>query len=272
MAQNVITSRELSLNGLEAMERGQWEQAETLLARAIDVCPTDERTHARYADTLWRRGSVEDAVRHMNEAVKLSGGDPQLLVRQGEMYLALGELDKAAGSADFAIAGNRKLASAWALRGDVLFRRQHLDAALASYHRALDFERHNSGVRLAVARIYSQTRQPQRALTTLATLSEQCRLGDEPPEVMFLKGLALKDLQQYPKAIERLTAASQRDQSAEILYHLADAYWLSGDSANARLSARAALQLDPYHAASLGLKDRLDRGRQQSLTAAIPGP
>lgn len=273
VAENVITSRELSLNGLEAMERGQWQQAERLLARAIDVCPTDERTHIRYAETLWRRGSVEDSLKHMNEAIKLSGGDPQLLVRQGEMFLALGELEKAGNSADLAIAGNRELASAWALRGDVLFRRQHLDDALSSYHRSLDYEKCNCGVRLAVARIYGLTNQPQRSLTTLAVLSEHYRPGTEPQEVLFLEGLALKELRQYPKAIETLVAASQRGpQSADILYHLADAHWRSGDSANARLSTSAALKLNPYHAASLGLKDRLDRIRQQSLTAAIPSP
>ncbi len=255
---NVIASRELSLSGMEAIQRGQVEQAEILFARAVESNPTDARAHCQFADALWQRGSADKAIRHMSQAVEYSGGDPLLLVQQGEMFLQLGELTRAGKNADRAIAANRQLASAWALKGDVLRARQQLDDALASYHRALHHQEHFPRAQLAAARIYHMTGKPMRTLTTLELLVDQYRPGTEPQEVLYLHGLALKDTGRYSEAIEQLAAANERGRpSADILYHLADAQFRVGDRVNAKLSVQAALNLNPVHRNSQALLTRL---------------
>ena len=275
VAENVISAREMTLSGLDAMQRGKWEQAENHFGRAIEACPTDERTHHHYAEALWQRGAVQPALDHMEKAVKLSGGDALLLVKLGEMYLNVGELNKAYDAAERAIQGDHQLATAWALRGDVLFEQQQLSQALASYHRALSYQKSYPKVQLAAARIYHQLDRPRRTLTTVEALQNQYRSGTEPQDLLVLHGLALKKLGQYSEAVNSLAAATKRDRpTSEILYYLAEAQMLAGDHANARLSLTAALDINPRHLASRQLLERVDRqqprvGSQPSLTAAV---
>ena len=275
VAENVISAREQTLSGLDAMQRGKWEKAENHFGRAIKACPTDERTHHHYAEALWQRGAIQPALEHMEEAVKLSAGDAMLLVKLGEMYLNVGELNRAYDAAERALQEDHQLASAWALRGDVLFEQQQLSQALASYHRALTYRKEYPQVQLAAARIYHQLDRPRRTLTTLEALQNQYRLGTEPSELMVLHGLALKKLGQYNEAVNSLVAAAKQGQpTAEILYYLADAQMLAGDPANARLTILAALEIEPRHLASRQLLERVAKqqpiiGSQAPLTAAI---
>ena len=119
LAKNVVDARQASLVGLEAMQQNRWVDAEHIFAGAVKASPVDERARGCYAETLWRRGAYEQAVTHMQEAVKLSGGDAQRTVQLGEMYLARGQLDPAAQCAEQATVRNCRLCGGWALRGDV---------------------------------------------------------------------------------------------------------------------------------------------------------
>src|ERR1051326_2825708 len=86
--ENIAAARQLSLQGMDAQQRGQWDRAEILFAAAILKCPSDERARYGYAEALWQRGAWQKAVEHMEEAVRLSGSDPERLVRLGQMYRA----------------------------------------------------------------------------------------------------------------------------------------------------------------------------------------
>src|SRR5262245_34806009 len=74
--ESVAAARQLSLQGIDAQERGHWEQAEAYFAEAVAKCPQDERARCGYAEALWRRGALSEAIIHMEEAVRLSGHDP----------------------------------------------------------------------------------------------------------------------------------------------------------------------------------------------------
>src|SRR5262245_12501017 len=117
--ESIAAARQLSLQGLDAQQRGQWERAETLFAAAILKCPSDERARSGYAESLWQRGAREQALEHMEEAARLSAHDAHRLVRLGQMYGAMGNLARAGHWAELAIGVNPELASAWALRGHV---------------------------------------------------------------------------------------------------------------------------------------------------------
>jgi len=240
--QSVVSARQLSLRGMNAFQQGQWREAEVFFSRASEMCPLDERIHSHYAETLWQLGSQQQAVAHMEEAVRLSGGNAELGVRLGDMYLACGDLQRAALQAEFAIQGNRQLASAWALRGDVLRAMGRDEDALASYHRALSQQAHYPRVQLATAEIYSRQQRPARALATLRALADGYPSGETPQQVFILQGLALRELGRYDAAVELLaTAAQQGPANAELLVQLAETQWLAGDPANARLTLQSAV-------------------------------
>jgi len=238
----ILSARQMSLRGIDAKLRGDLQEAESLFNQAIDNCPMDERIRYHYAETLWEAGEQERAVAQMEEAVQLSGGNVDLVVRLGEMYLARGDLRQAAIQAGKAIESNRQLASAWALRGEVLRQMGRDEESLASYHRALSYQPHYPQVQLATAEIYRHQGRPGRALATLRALAATYSPEETPAQVLFLQGRALKELRRYDAAGEAFAAAvRQGPASPELLYHLAECQWLAGEPANARLTVQAAL-------------------------------
>lgn len=269
ISENVISARQMSLRGFDSLERGKLEDAETWFANAIKTNPVDERAHVQYAELLWRRSLHEDAIKHLEQSVKLSGGDPALVVRLGEMYLAQGDAERAWQQAELAIQSNRHLACAWALRGDVRRHEGKLQEALAEYHRSLSFEGHCPHVQLALAAIYREQNRPRRALSTLDALAEHYPPDEMPQEILLEQGLALKALGRHENAATLLAQATRRGEpSTELLFHLAEAQLLSGDTTNARLALIAALAQEPTHVASNQLKGQIDE-QQQRMTAAV---
>jgi len=271
--ESIAAARQLSLQGIDAQQRGQWDRAETIFAAAILKCPSDERARYGYAESLWQRGMWPQAVQHMEEAVRLSGNDPERLTRLGQMYLARGDLDRAAQFADRAIEANGKLAAAWALRGEVQQSRGDNGAALTSYHRALSYEQPLPDVQLSIAKIYAAENRPQRALATLQALSTTYPVGEEPSDVLLQQGLALRALGRYQDAAAKLTTATQAGQpSVEVLCELARTQLLMGDVKSAHQQLQLAMVCAPRHPLCQAVAQELNSARPPVITASAVGP
>ncbi len=134
----VTAARELSRQGVAALESGQPQQAEELLKKSLAASPDDASAHRYMAETLWRRGAGDDALAQMSEAVRLEPTNAALAVRAGEMSLAAGRRDIAGDDAERAIRLDPKLASAWALRGHCFLKMNQPDRALADLQRAIE--------------------------------------------------------------------------------------------------------------------------------------
>ncbi|MBW3596483.1 MAG: tetratricopeptide repeat protein [Planctomycetes bacterium] len=262
-ANEVVAARELAGQGLEAQQDGNDAEAAERFAQAIEICPVDERCRRHYAEVLWRQGVGVEAINQMSEAVRLSGGDPLLRVRLGEMHLAMGDHQSALRQADLAIARAGDLSPAWALRGDLFHRSGELPEALACYHRALRYEPQNPPVQIAVARIHRDMGRPERSLAVLDAAVDQFSPGAPPVEVLVHHGRALKELGRFDQAVESLKAAAERSgRDAEIFYELADARRQAGDLSGAKLAVRQVLEINPHHAA----------GRQLEIALRQPQP
>src|SRR5262245_48321762 len=70
-AECVGACRQLSREGLAAMEHGDDARARTLLEQAIAKSPTDVDAQRQLAEVLWKGGVTRDAVEHIEAAVKL---------------------------------------------------------------------------------------------------------------------------------------------------------------------------------------------------------
>jgi len=262
--QNVVAGRQLLQHGMEAEHRGQWPEAESFYQRAVEASPADERARRHYAETLWHRGVADEAVAQMDEAVRLSGGDPQLRILLGQMCASGDDLHRAEQCARQAIRAQPKLPAAWALLGDCQRRRGELDEALASYHRAISHQESFPRVQLEIAEIYRRQNRPQRALATLDSLADQYPPSKEPPRVLYLRGLALSALERYDAAAEELSAAIERGQAtADAYYQLGNVELQAGRPTSARWAVRRALDLAPDHGPSRGLLGRIEAEQQR---------
>lgn len=266
-SRNAASCRQLSQQGINAMEHGDWRRAETLLVRALQTSPADVEARRNYAETLWHRGAQTQAVAQVEEARRVAPEDTGLAVRAGEMYLALGQMEKARGAAEQALSLDSKFAAAWALRGTILERTGNYQQALADYQRSLGYAPGNTDVLLRLAETYRQMNMPSRALSALQSILDTYPPGEEPANLLYLQGLALIALERYNDATSSLMLANQRGpHSAELLCRLAEAHYLAGRPSEARAVLQQALALEPAHPASLALVARLPQAIPATAT------
>ena len=266
----VSAARDLSLQGLDAQQKGRAGEAEQLFAAAVERCPQDERARCCYAEVLWQRGAQDEAVQHMEEAVRLSGSDPQRRVQLGKMYLARGQLHQASVQAERATSADRQLAAAWALSADVLKAEGLRDEALAGYHRALAIQPHYPEVQIALSDLYGLQDRPQRALATLQALADHYPPDQVPSDVSYRQGLVLRRLARYEDAAEQLAAAiRQGPATADMHFELAQTQILAGNRSAAAESVAAGLALHPNHAGLHRLAGEV--GSRQGTVAQVSG-
>lgn len=267
--ESISAARQLSLQGREAQQRGQWYQAESLYAAALAKCPKDDRARCGYAESLWKRGAKGDAIQHMEESCRLSGGDPDRNVQLGRMYLDQGELGRAEKQADLAIAANKSLPQAWALKGDVYRSMGNSLDAITNYQRALGLQSHYPEVQLALAELHVQHKRPERALSTLQCLAASYPPGQIPVAIQHRQGLTLRSLGRHREACNCLaSAATHPSCTPELIHDLAETQMMLGDVSTARSLIQSALQVNPSHAGLLRLHSELNGDTEQMASVA----
>jgi tetratricopeptide (TPR) repeat protein len=255
----VAEARELSQRGMNAMERGDLPGAESLLAQAVKVCPSDIEARRQYAEMLWQRGQREVALSNMEKAQAMAPDDPQIGCRVGEMYLALGKLDDARQTADDVLDLTPGESRAWALRGRADEAAGNFDRALADFHRALEDVHDDRELLIETAELYRRMNRPQRALSTLTALCETYGPGEEPQQVLYLKGLALAALSRHDEAADAFALALEHGSaSPELLYRLGESALAAGRTGEAERAVLQALAMEPGHEPSRALKGRID--------------
>jgi len=263
VSESLATCRQLSQQGIAALERGERQNAEALLDKAVKACPLDPEARRHYAEALWQRGAQQKAVAQLAEAARQASDDATLQVRLAEMYLAMGQTEAARRHAEQAVNLNPRLAGPWAIRGRVMRAVGQPQEALADCHRALRYAPDDRRILLEVAELYRQLNQPDRALQTLQTVADTYSPGEESPEVLHLTGMAYMALGRYDEAVESLAAAATRGKpSTDIFYRLGEAQWLAGRADEAAATAQQALALMPSHQPSRDLLGRIELARQ----------
>ncbi len=249
--ESLTTCRELSREGITAMEAGQLDRAETLLTDAVTASPSDIDARRNLAEALWQKGTHREAVVQMEAAVRLDPRHAPTIVRAGEMLLAVGASERAMQRAEQAIRLDPNLPGAWALRGRLYRERGELDRAMADLQYALRFAPQDTAALLEVAQMQYELGRPQRSLSTLHCLLDTYPPGQEPQQALWLEGLAYASLGRHQEAVESLYTASLRGQPrTDLLFQLAQAEQSAGQRDSATQTLRTALALDEGHEAS----------------------
>lgn len=271
----LVNARQLSLRGAGLLEQQNFSQAGPLFSEALRHSPYDERAHWGNAQVLWEEGEEEKAIQHMAKAAELSGRDPDLVVRLGEMYLQSGHVAEAEAQAERAIEISHQHAAAWALQGKVLRHRQQYDEAMIKYQRSLDFDPENPDTRIAVAEIHQLQGNPQRALATLDYLADCQPTEDIPARAWMLRGQAYAMLGEQMDSAHCLQMAtdSALDCDCPLLLDLAQIQAKMGDVPRARECLGRALRTNPANQRALALQAQLDHGlKMGTVTWSQPVP
>lgn len=273
-----IAARRLSRQGLKAMHEGQWEIAETLFTNALDVSKADDRAHWGLAESLWQRGERTSAIAHMEQAVRLSAGDPKLVQRLGRMYLDVGRLEEADRQSVAALEADRNSATVWALRGDCLAARGRREKALAAYHRALALQPDFPTAQLEAADIYRHQGRYDRLLATLDRLQDDMGQKETPARADMLRGIAMRELGRPGEARRCFVRAAGKDpDDASPYLQLATLSLDGGDVAAAQQSLLKAMEVDSESVVDVELIARLreqqrQQDRQRRMASESAGP
>ena len=262
---DVVLARQIARQGADAFHSGDWTQAEQCYAKAVDACPVDERVRARYAETLWKQRRYEEAIKHQEEAVRLSGGAAELEIRLSQMYLSRGDLHRAEDLIERAIRSGRESALAHHVQGDILERQGNWRGALAAFHRALSIQPHYPEVRMAVARVYLREGRAQRALATLQSLASTYPPGEKPADLAYWQALAFASLGRHSEAVRHFEIAESRGlQSADLLYRLAHSHYLAGEITAAHGVLQRAMHMAPNHPQATRLCELIRHGNRMA--------
>lgn len=228
------------------MHQGEWEVAEQLFGNALNVSSHDDRAHWGLAESMWQRGQREEAVVHMEQAVRLSADDPVLLSRLGRMYVDLGMIEKASAQSALALHADRNSAEIWALHGDCLANESRWDEALSAYHRALAIQPDHENALLQSAQVYRRQGRHDRLLATVDRMADHVGQQNVPGEADLLRGIAMRRLGREREAVRSLTiAATKSPEDPEPHLELASMALESGDHAMASQALAAALLINP---------------------------
>ncbi len=247
------------------MHAGQWDVAEGLFSDALDLAGTDDRAHWGLAESLWQRGEKQAALKHMEEAVRLSASDPRLMRRLGKMYLNLDRVADADRQSLAALQADRQSAEVWGLRGDCLVKLGDLDGALAAYHQALALQPDFPDVQLEIAELYRQQGRYDRLLATIDRLQDTIGESDVcPSRAHMLRGIALHQLQRYGDAQRCFREAIASDPNdPEPHLHLASLLLEQGDAQAAHGPLQQAIALSPQSPSAIALAQQV-RGVAES--------
>ncbi len=266
-----IDARRLSRQGLQAMHEGNWATAENLFSNALKLSSSDDRAHRGLAESYWQRDQKNAAIKHMEDAVRLSGNDPKLVQRLGRMYFQVGRIKDAQQQSLVALDAERYSAEVWALRGDCLNSQGNYDEALAAYHRALALQPDFPDVQIQAAEIYRVEGRYDRLLATLDRLEEGLGGIEIPVRVDMLRGIAMRQLGQPDEARRCFAAAATKDPSnADAHLQIAALELDIGDVQAARESVDVAMKIDPIAVRDGRWIEQLENHSQRVVTRIQP--
>lgn len=254
-------ARQFSLRGADALQLNKFDDAEALFSEALRRCSTDERAHWGLAEVHAHKGNCQAAQLHLQEASRLSGNNPDMVVRLGEMHLAAGQVELAHKQAESALSVHRNHAGAWQLKGRICQEQQRWQEAVDCYHRSLMARPNSPEVQMSLAEIYLAMGRPQRALATLERMSDLQSSDYQQAGVYLQKGLALASLGQTDDAQECLREATSRASGSDyrLFLNVAKLQTDLGQIAEARFNLGRALSLQPSNDECLALQVRLDQ-------------
>jgi len=179
----------------------------------------------------------------LGQVLVASRADPKLAAAD----LALAQLDIAENRLDDA---RRRLtampapgAQAFVLLGNLEERAQNHAQAIAAYRRVLELDPRNAPALNNLAFLLSESAGGTDEALKYAEQAKELAPRDAAVDdtlgwTYFHKGI-------YATAVKHLESANARESTARRQYHLAMAYWKTGDQKRSRDSLKAALRMDP---------------------------
>ncbi len=271
--ETLTTAAEIERRGDQLYKSGEYKAAADRFEEAAAMVTSDQLVRRKLADTYWAENRYNAAIASMRTAIKLANPvfDREIrqewFVRLAEMYLDVGNVDRALHWVDRAIEENPQMLPARIVRGSIFARVQSYKAALEDYHYALSLMAEETSaervrVEIEVARIYSQEQRPHRVLAMTSAIDPRTLQPTQAIDVHLIRAMALRDRQRFADAVRELQQILVLDANhAQAHFVLASTYWQQGDIVRAQSSLAEVFRLNPNHPAALRLQQQMTPSR-----------
>jgi tetratricopeptide (TPR) repeat protein len=234
----------LALNDLGAMlyERGQTDQAITLLRKSLGIEPGNAETENNLGAALDKKGELDEAILHFQKAVAIRPYFAEAHRNLGETLLRNGEMDEAIGELEKAVAIRPDLAKSHRNLAEALQEKGLADQAIAQFREALRLhpEEDKAHFELGVALLRKGERDQ-----AMVQFQEEVNIRPGNAEAQNSLGYCLLETGRVDEAIVHLQKALEiRPSYGQAHYNLGNALLRQGrvDQAISQFRTLAALE------------------------------
>jgi protein O-mannosyl-transferase len=247
----------VSLGGVAAMalcivvtrqQLGYWQDSETLFRHALTVTENNHVARQALADALLKKGQIDEAIYHYQEAIRLRPNDSKTYNNLGEAFSLNGEVAAAIVQYQKAIQLQPRFAVAHSNLAAAWQKQNQLEAAIGEYREAIRLRPANAQDHDQLGHVLRQKNQLEAAI---AQYREAVRLQPQQAEFHQNLGDAFYENSQISEAIDEFQQALLGlPEDANIHNNLGAALAKQGLNDDAIVQFQEAIRLNPNFAAA----------------------
>jgi Flp pilus assembly protein TadD len=143
---------------------GYWKNSETLFQHALDVTQDNYIAHNNLAAALEDRGDYDDAISHLQEAVRIKPYDAPAIFNLGLAYYSIGRYDDAIGQFQAALRLDPNNPDIYLNWGNAFFMKRQLDDAANQYQKAINLSPNDAQAWYDLGKVFQTKNDPADAI------------------------------------------------------------------------------------------------------------
>jgi protein O-mannosyl-transferase len=222
---------------------GYWKDSETLLQHVLEVTENNAVAHCLLGAALEERGQIDEAIKHLREAIHLS---PRYADAYNNLGVALdrkGQIDEAIKQLMEALRLRPDYADAYYNLGVALAQKGQTDEAIRQYRQSLRLDPNNEQAHSSLGRALGQKGETDEAIRHF---QEALRLKPDDAEAHYNLAIALGQKGQTDEAIRQYQQTLRlKPDDADAHYNLGVVLGETGQIGEAIRQFQEALRLKP---------------------------
>jgi tetratricopeptide (TPR) repeat protein len=200
---------------------GRYAEAETLLARCLELAPGFAEARAHYATVLNRQNRPLDALGQLDRLLAADPNNPQCRNLKASILVSIGEYQQAIELYTLLVAQYPRQAKVWLNYGHVLKTAGRQDDAIRAYRNCLDLMPHLSEAWFTLANLKTFRFTTDDVAAMRSALARAEGSADDRMHLNFALGKACEDAADFAQSFHHY-AAGNRLRRAQIPYRAED--------------------------------------------------
>jgi tetratricopeptide (TPR) repeat protein len=187
---------------------GRYEDAENLLARAVELAPSFHAARHNYATILHRQFKAEEALTQVDHLIKSDPANPGYRALRAAILVRIGEFEQAIAIYEALLKGNPKLPKIWMSYGHALKTVGRQDDCIGAYRRAIALKPELGEAWWSLANLKTAPFSADDIAAMHAALARTDIAAEDRHHLEFALGKALEDRKDYDGSFAHYAAGN----------------------------------------------------------------